>query len=159
MELYTRDGRAVMIVNNEYTNRRIAYGTNASKLPESEDDVRKGKASRGVSVFQVRPGASGWEVVLDAPENRHITADTPMDITGPARGHDLLKTEADPYGAVSLGTWNNFGAGPHALGHLSGLRRKLQRLFLFQQQRHGVARRLQTLRHQPQGLGLQLGYG
>ena len=40
MELYTRDGRAVMIVNNEYTNRRIAYGTNASKLPESEDDVR-----------------------------------------------------------------------------------------------------------------------
>ena len=111
MELYTRDGRAVMIVNNEYTNRRIAYGTSASKLPESEDDVRKGKASRGVSVFQVRPGASGWEVVLDAPENRHITADTPMDITGPARGHDLLKTEADPYGAVSLGTWNNFGAG------------------------------------------------
>jgi secreted PhoX family phosphatase len=111
MELYTRDGRAVMVVNNEYTNRSIAFGANASKLPETEDDVRKGKASHGVSVFQVRPGASGWEVVLDAPENRRITADTPMDITGPARGHDLLKTEADPNGVTSLGTWNNCGAG------------------------------------------------
>jgi secreted PhoX family phosphatase len=111
MELYTRDGRAVMVVNNEYTNRSIAYGANASKLPETEDDVRKGKASHGVSVFQVRPGANGWEVVLDAPENRRITADTPMDITGPARGHELMKTEADPNGAVSLGTWNNCGAG------------------------------------------------
>ena len=34
-----------------------------------------------------------------------------MEITGPARGHDLLKTAADPAGAASLGTWNNCGNG------------------------------------------------
>ncbi len=34
-----------------------------------------------------------------------------MEITGPARGHDLLKTAADPTGTTSLGTWNNCGSG------------------------------------------------
>ena len=28
-----------------------------------------------------------------------------------ARGHDLLKTAADPHGVQSLGTWNNCGSG------------------------------------------------
>ena len=111
MELFTKNGRTVLVVNNEYTNRSIAYGANASKLPETADDVRKGKASHGVSVFQVRPGPNGWEAVQDAPENRRITADTPMQVTGPASGHYLLKTAADPDGAASLGTWNNCGAG------------------------------------------------
>ena len=30
-----------------------------------------------------------------------------MVITGPAHGHDLLKTAANPSGTHSLGTWNN----------------------------------------------------
>ena len=34
-----------------------------------------------------------------------------MDITGPARGHDWLKTAADNTGTQSLGTWNNCGNG------------------------------------------------
>ena len=34
-----------------------------------------------------------------------------MEITGPARGHDLMKTAADPAGVTSLGTWNNCGNG------------------------------------------------
>ena len=34
-----------------------------------------------------------------------------MDLTGPAAGHDLLKTAADATGTKSLGTWNNCGNG------------------------------------------------
>ena len=34
-----------------------------------------------------------------------------MEITGPARGHDLLKTAADPSGTKSLGTWFNCSSG------------------------------------------------
>ncbi len=52
-----------------------------------------------------------WEVVKDSAYNRRITADSPMEITGPARGHDFLKTKADPKGTESLGTWNNCGNG------------------------------------------------
>jgi len=32
------------VVNNEYVNRSIIYGNRKSKLPETPDDVRKGKA-------------------------------------------------------------------------------------------------------------------
>ena len=34
-----------------------------------------------------------------------------MEIRGPARGHPLLRTSADPQGEKSLGTWANCGNG------------------------------------------------
>lgn len=111
MALFVSGGKNVLAVNNEYTNRSIIYGGRESKLPENADDVRKGKAAHGVSVMQVEEQDGRWHVVVDSPLNRRITADTPMDLTGPARGHDLLKTAADPSGTTSLGTWNNCGNG------------------------------------------------
>jgi len=111
MSTFDADGRTVLAVNNEYVNRAIMYGNRASGNPENADDVRKGKAGHGVSVFEIEMADGGWRPVLDSPFNRRITADTPMEITGPARGHDLLKTAADPAGAASLGTWNNCANG------------------------------------------------
>ena len=73
--------------------------------------MRKGKAGHGVSVVEIASDGGKWSIVKDSPYNRRITADTPMEITGPARGHDLLKTAADPDGVSSLGTWNNCGNG------------------------------------------------
>ena len=111
MSLFAHDGRSILAVNNEYANRSIMYGARASKLPENADDVAKGIAAHGVSVFEVRQAGGKWEVVKDSPFNRRITADTEMELTGPAVGHDLLKTAADPTGTKSLGTWNNCGNG------------------------------------------------
>ena len=50
-------------------------------------------------------------MVKDSPYNRRITPDSEMALTGPASGHDLLKTAADATGTKSLGTWNNCGNG------------------------------------------------
>jgi len=111
MALFTDGERNILAVNNEYTNRSIIYGARETKLPENADDVRKGKAAHGISVFEVVETDGVWSVALDSPYNRRITADTPMEITGPARGHALLKTDADPTGTTSLGTWNNCGNG------------------------------------------------
>ncbi len=92
-------------------NRPIIYGNRATGLPENADDVRKGKAGHGVSILEIGMTDGGWRPVVDSPFNRRITADTPVEITGPARGHDLLKTVADPEGTGALGTWNNCGNG------------------------------------------------
>jgi len=111
MALFTDSNRNVLAVNNEYANRSIIYGNRYSKRPETADDVRKGKAAHGVSIVEITRSDGNWSIVKDSAYNRRITADTPMAITGPARGHDWLKTAADPTGTQSLGTWNNCGSG------------------------------------------------
>ena len=111
MALFEKDGQYVLAVNNEYTNLPVMFGNRPDRKPQSDDDVAKGMMAHGVSIVEVRQGADGWVMVKDSPFNRRITPATPMDITGPARGHDLMKTAADPSGTKSLGTWNNCGNG------------------------------------------------
>ncbi|WP_432254314.1 PhoX family protein [Limimaricola sp. AA108-03] len=111
MELFSIDGREVIAVNHEYANLDINLPQNDEGAPVSADDVRKIQDAQGVAVFEVAEGENGWEIVVDSPYNRRITHNTPMRIAGPAAGHDLLKTEADPTGTEALGTFNNCGAG------------------------------------------------
>ena len=111
MALFEHGGRNVLVVNNEDVNLDIIYGGTGTGEPRNADDVRKGKAGHGVSVVEIERRDGAWSILGDSPWNRRITADTPMEITGPARGHALLRTAADPAGVESLGTWNNCGNG------------------------------------------------
>jgi secreted PhoX family phosphatase len=112
MALFVDGDRIVLAVNNEYVNRKIIYGgAGGSGKPQNVDDVRKGKAGHGISVVEIEQRDGKWRIVKDSPYNRRITADTPMELTGPAGGHALMKTAADPSGRKSLGTWNNCGNG------------------------------------------------
>ncbi len=111
MSFFEKDGKTILVVNNEYSNVNIIHGNNKSRLPETEDDIRKSKAAHGLSIFEIQQINSQWQIVKDAPLNRRITADTEMQITGPAAKHDLLKTKADPTGTRSKGTWANCGNG------------------------------------------------
>ena len=111
MTLFSHRGRSILAVNNEYVNLEIIFGGKGSGRPANADDVRKGKAGHGVSVVEIARRGGKWSIVKDSPYNRRITPDTPMEITGPGRGHPLLKTAADPAGTRSLGTWNNCGSG------------------------------------------------
>ncbi|MCY4440203.1 MAG: DUF839 domain-containing protein, partial [Deltaproteobacteria bacterium] len=85
MALFNHLGRNVLAVNNEYVNRGIIFGGEGNK-PRNADDVRKSKAAHGVSVMELRRKDGKWSIVKDSSYNRKITADTPMEITGPARG-------------------------------------------------------------------------
>ncbi|MDA0239043.1 MAG: DUF839 domain-containing protein, partial [Proteobacteria bacterium] len=111
MALFHHQGKNILAVNNEYVNIEIFHGNRDSKAPENADDVRKSKAGHGVTIAELAQIDGKWSIVKDSPYNRRITVDTAMEITGPARGHDLLKTAADPSGTGSKGTWNNCGNG------------------------------------------------
>ena len=111
MELFSIAGREVMVVNHEYVNIDVNLPKNPDNLPTKAEDVLMLQHAQGVTVMEIMETPSGWEIVQDSPYNRRITQVTPMTITGPAAGHDLLKTAADPTGMSALGTMNNCGAG------------------------------------------------
>ncbi len=112
MELFNIDGHQVIAVNHEYANPELQLPTNADEgMPASADDVLKLQNVQGITVMEVAEGPDGWAVVMDSPFNRRITNNTPMVLTGPAAGHALLQTVADPTGTAVLGTMNNCGAG------------------------------------------------
>ena len=74
--------------------------------------VQKMKNAHGISVIEVRQNADGqWEVVRPSKYARRITADTPIAISGPAAGHTMMRTSADPNGREVLGTLNNCANG------------------------------------------------
>ncbi len=112
MELFEIDGHEVIAVNHEYVNPKVNLPANEDGAVLTADDAQVLQKLQGVAVFEIARNESGrFEVIVDSPFNRRITHLTEMRISGPAAGHDLLKTDADPTGTVVLGTHNNCGAG------------------------------------------------
>ena len=117
------DGReaGILCVNHEFTSGWMMFpGWSAAMVGDqiSEDYVRTNpqtvpyaKASHGVSIFEVENTADGWRLVTDSRFNRRITADTEIEIAGPAAGYALMKTKADPTGTKVFGTLGNCGGG------------------------------------------------
>lgn len=106
----------LLVINHEYTtvskgNYVWLFGVDGTQ-PWTADKTAKAMNAHGISVIHViRNSAGKWEIKLDSEYNRRITASTEMELTGPAAGHDLLKTSADPSGTRVLGTLNNCGNG------------------------------------------------
>lgn len=100
--------RGLLAINHEYT-------TEYNFHPDGEanwtaEKTQKSLNSHGISVIEVASDGGTWEVV-ESPLARRITGETPMVITGPAAGHPLLRTSADPTGTTVLGTLNNCAKG------------------------------------------------
>ncbi|MBV7409914.1 PhoX family phosphatase [Maritimibacter sp. DP1N21-5] len=111
MELFEVDGKEIITVNSEYVNPKINLPAASEGVPANADEVMLLKNLQGVTVMEVAMGANGYEVVVDSPFNRRITHETQMTMDGPAAGHDLVKTNADPEGKSPKGTMNNCGSG------------------------------------------------
>ena len=101
--------RALMAINNEYTNYRYLYPHGGT--PTSLEEVHKAQATEGVSVIEIQRKGNGWQFVQGSPFNRRIHGNTPIRLSGPAAGHELLRTRADATGSRALGTFQNCANG------------------------------------------------
>ena len=90
--------------------------------PWTAEKVAKSQAAHGVSVIEVAFEGNTWNVVRPSQYARRITARTPMRFSGPAAGHALLQTAADPTGTIVLGTLNNCAHGGDTVGDVPDLR-------------------------------------
>ena len=113
-----RSDEGLLVMNHEYINPEyfyaIAQGTDPDDWlsPFSREMARKAQAGHGVSVVHVKRAADGsWSHVKSSPYNRRIHGNTPIAIQGPAAGHALMRTAADPSGTEVLGTLNNCANG------------------------------------------------
>lgn len=112
----------LLVLNHEYVDPRFLHSTYAGK-PMSEDEalieagvrdpdeVLKEINAHGVSIIRISRGADGKWVIKADPLNRRITGETPMEIGGPVRGSQLVRTKYSPDGTMVRGTLNNCAHG------------------------------------------------
>ncbi|MBM3589249.1 MAG: PhoX family phosphatase [Alphaproteobacteria bacterium] len=105
----------LLVVNHEYTNPGLMWGGlgsgSASRQRVNAEQAEAEIMAHGLSVVEIRKENGRWGYAKDSRLNRRITVATPVQISGPAAGHDLLKTKADPSGRQVLGTLNNCAGG------------------------------------------------
>jgi secreted PhoX family phosphatase len=118
---YPLDGsqRGLLVMNHEYTDDGLLHPDGMKTW--TADKVRKAQAAHGISVIEIEQKAGRWQVVRPSRYARRLTANSPFSIGGPAAGHPLMRTAADPGGRLALGTFNNCASGMTPWGtYLSG---------------------------------------
>ena len=104
----TADQEAAAAAEDADTAGAIEDASLAAQTPEQ---TAIEMMAHGGGVIEVIKENGQWRVVPDSQYARRITAETEMEIAGPAAGHDLLKTSADPTGTKVLGMLNNCAGG------------------------------------------------
>ena len=109
--------------NHEYTDAQLMF---PGWLGEGEDwkaQIAAGKDGQTAeqslvemmahngTVVEVKKEGGKWQVVEGSQYARRITPATEMAISGPAAGHDRMKTNADSTGTRVFGTINNCAGG------------------------------------------------
>ncbi len=117
MQYFPINGSAahgLLVINHEYVLPETIHekGTSQESRPKPLADVRKEQAAVGISIIEIKKDKSGnWSQIHPSSYARRIHAHTPIALHGPARGHRLMQTGADPSGTSALGTLGNCSMG------------------------------------------------
>jgi len=108
--------QGLLVLNHEYLQQsqlHMPEGTITTDGIRPEDQVLREVNAHGVSVIEISKDTNTQDVKinLNSNFNRRITAATEMEINGPARGSDLVKTAFSPDGTLTRGTFANCGNG------------------------------------------------
>lgn len=99
----------LLALNHEYTDDGLLHPDGL--VPWTAQKVRKAQMAVGLAVIEVRLQDGRWQHVQPSRFARRTTMDTPFGVGGPAAGHPLLRTAADPQGRHILGTVANCASG------------------------------------------------
>ena len=123
IHFYPLDGsgtRGLLAMNHEYTDDGLLHADGMKTWSAEKVTQGAGRARRVGDRGRARSDGR-WQMVRPSTYARRFTADTPFAVSGPAAGHALMKTAADPAGRTVLGTLNNCASGKTPWGtYLSG---------------------------------------
>ena len=147
MHYFPIDGsrHGLLAMNHEYVDQGLLFPDgmktwNAQKVAKAQQAV-------GVSIIEVHLQGGEWRVVRPSGNARRIAAATPCRVSGPAAGHSLMRTAANPDGRLVLGTNNNCAHGWTPWGTYLTCEENWQTLFTTaaavtpDQQRYGITPR------------------
>ncbi|WBY00134.1 PhoX family phosphatase [Ramlibacter tataouinensis] len=95
----------------EYASTYVHANGGTNTLPRPAAEVDKEVALHGLSIIEVSRNAGRFSYDKASAYNRRVTPLTAMRISGPARGHALMKTKHSVAGTDARGTLNNCGTG------------------------------------------------
>jgi uncharacterized protein len=109
----------VIAINHEYTDDGLLHVGGFNNM--DAEKVKKSQNAHGLSVYEVALKEGKWDMVRPSKYARRIPMSTPFTIGGPAAGHAMMRTVADPAGTTILGTLNNCASSKTPWGtYLSG---------------------------------------
>ncbi|BEV11055.1 PhoX family phosphatase [Asticcacaulis sp. DW145] len=117
----TRDAnsstRGLLVMNHENITASYLHANGPTAgAARLEAEAIKEIEAHGVSVVEVTQSGGAWTYVQGGALNRRITPNTPMALSGPARGDAQLKTVYSTDGTGARGTINNCANGITAWG-------------------------------------------
>ena len=122
VEYYPLNGsssRGLIALNHEYTDDGLLHVGGFAAMDAAK--VKKSQNAHGLAVFEVERKGDTWAMVRPSRYARRFTMDTPFSVGGPAAGHAMMRTAADPAGRTVLGTLNNCASSQTPWGtYLSG---------------------------------------
>jgi uncharacterized protein len=109
----------LIAINHEYTDDGLLHVGGFNNM--DAEKVKKSQNAHGLSVYEVALKDGKWDMVRPSKYARRIPMSTPFSIGGPAAGHAMMRTAADPAGITILGTLNNCASSKTPWGtYLSG---------------------------------------
>ena len=147
MHYFPIDGsrHGLLAMNHEYLDQGLLFPDGMKTW--SAEKVLKAQHAVGVSVIEVTLKNNQWQLVRPSRNARRITALTPCRVSGPAAGHALMRTAANPDGRLVLGTSNGCAHGWTPWGTYLTCEENWHALFAnagpvsADQQRYGLSRR------------------
>ncbi len=121
LEYFPLDGsrRGLIAINHEYTDDGLLHVGGFANM--NAEKVLKSQNAHGLAVFEVELKGGKWDMVRPSRYARRFPMSAPFTVTGPAAGHAMMRTAADPAGRTVLGTLNNCASSQTPWGtYLSG---------------------------------------
>ncbi|MFZ9428209.1 MAG: PhoX family protein [Burkholderiaceae bacterium] len=116
---HSGNSRGLLAMNHEYTDEGLLHPEGLGE--GSAEKVRKSQNAHGLGVVEVALRNGQWQMVRPSRYARRVTLSTPFAVGGPAAGHPMMRTAADPAGQRILGTLGNCASGKTPWGtYLSG---------------------------------------
>jgi uncharacterized protein len=109
----------LIAINHEYTDDGLLHVGGFNNM--NAEKVKKSQNAHGLSVYEVILKDGKWDMVRPSKYARRFPMSAPFSIGGPAAGHAMMRTPADPAGTTILGTLNNCASSKTPWGtYLSG---------------------------------------